>query len=115
MCIIWTVRKNIYKSRKAGEHIHMQNVTKDQLVDAIASKTDLSKKDTAAVLEAFVDEVTSQIRSGKKVTMTGFVTMQVKERAARTGINPQTKEKIQIPAMRVPKFTAGKALKDAVK
>lgn len=93
----------------------MANVTKDQLVDALASKTDLSKKDVEGVLEAFTDEVTQQIRGGNKVTLTGFGTFKVSERAARTGINPQTKESIQIPAMRVPKFTAGKALKDAVK
>lgn len=93
----------------------MTNVTKDQLVDAIAGKTDLSKKDAEAVLEAFTDEVTSALQSGNKVTLTGFGTFRVSHRAARQGINPQTKEKIQIKAMNVPKFTAGKALKDAVK
>ena len=93
----------------------MANVNKDALVDGIAGKTDLSKKDIEAVIEAFEEKVTEEIRQGNKVTLTGFGTFRVSDRAAREGINPQTKEKIQIPAMRVPKFTAGKALKEAVK
>ncbi|HAV11094.1 MAG TPA: HU family DNA-binding protein [Candidatus Moranbacteria bacterium] len=93
----------------------MANVNKDALVDGIAAKTDLSKKDIEAVIEAFEEKVTEEIRQGNKVTLTGFGTFRVSDRAAREGINPQTKEKIQIPAMRVPKFTAGKALKEAVK
>lgn len=93
----------------------MMNVNKDALVHAIVAKTDLSKKDVEAVVESFVDEVTSELRKGNKVTLTGFGTFRVSARAAREGINPQTKAKITIPAMTVPKFTAGKALKEAVK
>jgi len=93
----------------------MANVNKDALVDAIASKTDLSKKDVVSVLEAFEEVVTEEIRKENKVALTGFGTFKISNRAAREGINPQTKEKIQIPAMRVPKFTAGKALKEAVR
>ncbi len=93
----------------------MANVTKDQLIDVIASKAGITKKDAESVLEIFQDEVTSQIKKGNKVTLTGFGTFRVSNRAARIGINPQTKEKIQIKAMSVPKFTAGKALKEAVK
>jgi len=93
----------------------MANVNKDALVDAIAAKTDLSKKDVEAVIVAFEERVTAEIQQGNKVTLTGFGTFRVSDRAAREGINPQTKAKIQIPAMRVPKFTAGKALKEAVK
>lgn len=93
----------------------MMNINKDALVDAIASKTDLSKKDVMAVIAAFEEKVTEEIRQGNKVTLTGFGTFKISDRAAREGINPQTKAKIQIPAMRVPKFTAGKALKEAVK
>ncbi len=93
----------------------MMNVNKDALVHAIMAKTDLSKKDVEAVVESFVDEVTSELRKGNKVTLTGFGTFRVSARAAREGINPQTKAKITIPAMTVPKFTAGKALKEAVK
>ena len=93
----------------------MANVTKDGLVSAVSVTTDMSKKDVESVVDALVDEISQQIRTGNKVTITGFGTFRVSERAARVGINPQTKEKINIPAMKVPKFTAGKALKDAVK
>ncbi len=93
----------------------MANVNKEDLIEAIASKADLSKKDVAAALEALVDKITETISKGDKVTLTGFGTFKVSKRAAREGINPQTKEKIQIPAMTVPKFTAGKSLKEAVR
>lgn len=93
----------------------MTNVNKDALVDAIASKTDLSKKDVETVIETLIEKITAEIRTGNKVTLTGFGTFKTSARAAREGINPQTKAKIQIPAMTVPKFTAGKALKEAVK
>lgn len=93
----------------------MTNVTKDGLVSAVSVTTDMSKKNVEAVIDAFVDEITQQVRLGNKVTLTGFGTFRVSDRAARVGINPQTKQKINIPAMKVPKFTAGKALKEAVK
>jgi len=73
------------------------------------------QKDVEAVIDGFVEAVTKSIRPGSKVTLTGFGTFRVSNRAAREGINPQTKAKIQIPAMSVPKFTAGKALKEAVR
>jgi nucleoid DNA-binding protein len=93
----------------------MKNVNREMLVGAIVEKADMTKKDVEAVLECFMDEVTKQLQGGNKVTLTGFGTFKVSQRAAREGINPQTKAKIQIPAMTVPKFTAGKALKEAVK
>lgn len=93
----------------------MTNVNKDALVHAVCAKTDLSKKDVEATIEAMVDVVTDELRKGNKVTLTGFGTFRVSNRAAREGINPQTKAKITIPAMTVPKFTAGKSLKEAVK
>jgi DNA-binding protein HU-beta len=93
----------------------MANINKDALVDAISQKVGVSKKDVEGVLEAFTDMVTDEIHKGNKVTLTGFGTFRVSARAAREGINPQTKAKIQIPAMNVPKFTAGKVLKEAVK
>lgn len=92
-----------------------KNINKDMLTHAIVEKTDLSKRDVSAVIEVFVDVVTAELRAGNKVTVTGFGTFRVSKRAARVGINPQTKAKINIPAMTVPKFTAGKTLKDAVK
>jgi nucleoid DNA-binding protein len=93
----------------------MKNVNKDTLVHAIVEKTGLSKKDVEAMIEVMLDEITRELTSGNKVTLTGFGTFKVSKRAAREGINPQTKEKITIPAMTVPKFTAGKTLKEAVK
>jgi len=93
----------------------MKNINKDTLVHSIVEKTELSKKDVEAVLESFIDEVTAELSKGNKVTLTGFGTFKVSKRAAREGINPQTKAKITIPAMTVPKFTAGKTLKEAVK
>ena len=67
------------------------------------------------MLECMLDEVTAELSKGNKVTLTGFGTFKVSNRAAREGINPQTKAKIMIPAMTVPKFTAGKTLKEAVR
>ena len=93
----------------------MANVNKDSLVDAISVKLDLSKKAVEGVIESLQEIITEEIRKGNKVTLTGFGTFKVSQRAAREGINPQTKAKIQIPAMTVPKFTAGKSLKEAVK
>ena len=93
----------------------MKNVNKDSLVHSVVEKTELSKKDVEAVLECIIDEITKELTSGNKVTLTGFGTFKVSNRAAREGINPQTKAKITIPAMTVPKFTAGKTLKEAVK
>lgn len=93
----------------------MANINKDALVDAIASQSDLSKKDIEAVIDGLTDRITEEIRTGNKVTLTGFGTFRISQRAAREGINPQTKERIQIPAMNIPKFTAGKSLKEAVK
>jgi DNA-binding protein HU-beta len=91
------------------------NVNKDALVSEIATKTDLSKKDIELVIDTMIEVITKSIKGGEKVTLTGFGTFRVSNRAAREGINPQTKEKLQIPAMTVPKFTAGKALKEAVR
>ena len=93
----------------------MENINKDALVSAVSMKTELSKEDVEAVLDALMEQVTEQLRQDNKITLTGFGTFKLSHRAAREGINPQTKEKIQIPAMKVPKFTAGKALKEAVK
>lgn len=92
-----------------------QNINKDSLIDSISIKTDLSKKDVEMVIDTMVEVITEQLRQGNKITLTGFGAFRVSKRASREGINPQTKEKIQIPAMTLPKFTAGKSLKEAVK
>lgn len=87
---------------------------KSELVDAIASKTGLSKKDSEAAIEAVTDIVTDALQKGDEVALTGFGTFKVTKRAARKGINPLTKEPLDIPASNSPKFKAGKALKEAV-
>lgn len=87
---------------------------KSELVDAIASKTGLSKKDSEAAIEAVTDVVTDALQKGDEVALTGFGTFKVTKRAARKGINPLTKQPLDIPASNAPKFKAGKALKEAV-
>ncbi len=93
----------------------MENVNKGQLVDTIANQTDLSKKEVTSVLEALLDTLTEEMRKGNKITLTGFGTFRTAKRAARQGRNPQTGETIQIAAATLPKFKAGKGLKEAVK
>jgi len=89
-------------------------VTKADLVNTMAEKAGLSKADAEGALKAFAEAVTDALKAGEKVALVGFGTFSVGERAARTGQNPQTGEKIEIAAAKVPKFKAGKALKDAV-
>ncbi|HKJ29665.1 MAG TPA: HU family DNA-binding protein [Desulfuromonadales bacterium] len=89
-------------------------MTKADLVNSIAEKAGLSKADAEKALKAFTDAVTDALKAGEKVSLVGFGTFSVGDRAARTGQNPQTGAKIEIPAAKVPKFKAGKALKDAI-
>ncbi|MCI8603792.1 MAG: HU family DNA-binding protein [Ruminiclostridium sp.] len=89
-------------------------MTKAELVSAIAEKTELTKKDSEKALAAVVDSITEALKKGDKVALVGFGTFEVRTRAARQGINPQTKKKINIPATKVPAFKAGKALKEVV-
>ncbi len=89
-------------------------MNKTELVDAIASGADISKASAGRALDSMLDVVTECLRKGDQVSLVGFGTFSVKQRAARMGLNPQTREKIEIPASTVPAFKAGKALKDAV-
>lgn len=89
-------------------------MTKAQLVTEIAEKSGLTKKDSEKALAAFIETVTDTLAKGEFIQLVGFGTFEVRERAERTGINPRTKEKIDIPATKVPAFKAGRALKDAV-
>ncbi len=89
-------------------------MNKTQLVDAVAVKSELSKKDAHKALEAVLEVITEQLAQGETVTFVGFGTFKVNNRAARTGRNPRTGEEIKIAAARLPGFTAGKVLKDAV-
>ena len=89
-------------------------MNKAELINAVALKADVSKKDAEAVLTAALDTITAAMAEGEKVQLVGFGSFEVKKRAARLGRNPKTKEAIEIPASVVPAFKAGKALKDAV-
>ncbi len=89
-------------------------MNKTELIDAVASSADLSKADATRAVDAVVDNITEALRKGDSVTLVGFGTFEVRERAARAGRNPQTGETIQIKASKSPAFKAGKAFKDAV-
>lgn len=89
-------------------------MNKTELIAALAERTELSKKDAEKALQAFVDVVGEELKNGGKIQLVGFGTFEVSERAAREGRNPQTGDTITIAASKMPKFKAGKALKDAV-
>ena len=89
-------------------------MNKADLVAAVAEKTGISKKDSEKAVNAAFDAITAALVAGDKVQLVGFGAFETKERSARVGRNPKTKEEIQIPASRVPAFKAGKALKDAI-
>jgi DNA-binding protein HU-beta len=90
-------------------------MTKGDLIEALAKKLDCSKAEATNYLNTLIEEITASLVKGEEVTLTGFGTFKVSKRKARTGRNPQTGEAIQIPAMTVPGFKAGKQLKEAVK
>ncbi|HHY78164.1 MAG TPA: HU family DNA-binding protein [Clostridiales bacterium] len=89
-------------------------MNKAELIASMAEKCQLTKKDTEKALKAFMDTVQETLAKGEKVQLVGFGTFEVKQRAARVGRNPRTKEEIKIPASKAPLFKAGKDLKDAV-
>lgn len=89
-------------------------MTKVELINAVAQKTGLSKKDSEKAIVGVIDSITEALAAGEKVSLIGFGTFEVKSRAARKGINPRTKAEITIAASKLPSFKAGKALKDAV-
>ena len=89
-------------------------MTKAELINVVAQKTELSKKDSEKAVSAVVAAITEALASGDKVSLVGFGTFEVKERGERKGINPRTKEEITIAASKLPCFKAGKALKDSV-
>lgn len=89
-------------------------MTKAELTEAVAERAKISKKDAAAVLNAFTDIVGTELKKGENVQLVGFGTFEVTERAAREGRNPQTGELLTIKASKCPKFKPGKALKDLI-
>ncbi len=90
-------------------------MTKTELIAAVAEKAELSKKDAEKAVNATVEAISNSLKDGDKVQLVGFGTFEVRDRAARDGINPATGKTIKIPATKVPAFKAGKALKDLVK
>lgn len=90
-------------------------MTKEEMIATIAKDAGINKRQASDALNSFFTNVTSNLKKGKKVSFVGFGTFSVAKRKARMGHNPQTGQKIQIPATRVPHFRAGKGLKDAVK
>ena len=89
-------------------------MNKTELVNAMTTETGVSKKDVEKVLNSFINVVSNEMANKGKVQLVGFGTFETRQRAARKGLNPQTKEEIKIPACRAPAFKAGKALKDKV-
>ena len=89
-------------------------MNKTELIAIAAERAGLTKKDTERVLNAAIDAITASLMQGEKVQLSGFGTFETKDREARIGRNPHTKEAIEIPATRVPTFKASKALKDSI-
>lgn len=90
-------------------------MTKEEMIAKVAADAKINKRQASDALKSFFDNVTNNLKKGKKVSFVGFGTFTTSKRKARVGRNPQTGEKISIPAARVPHFRAGKALKEAVK
>ena len=90
------------------------DMNKADLIDAIAKKAEMTKKDAGVALDAIIESISGSLVKGEKVTLVGFGTFDVRDRKARTGVNPRTKEKIKIPASKAPVFKAGKELKEKV-
>ena len=105
---------NEWYSLKIIFYWRVHKMNKTELVAAIAEKAGIAKKDADKALAAFVDTVVDELKAGNKIQLVGFGSFEVRERAAREGINPRTKEKITIAASKNPVFKAGKALKDAI-
>lgn len=89
-------------------------MNKSELIQAVADKVDTSKSEVSNTVEAVLDTITDSVKRGEKVALTGFGTFERRERAARTGRNPQTGAEIKVPASKAPAFKPGKAFKDAV-
>jgi DNA-binding protein HU-beta len=90
-------------------------VTKAEFTDRVASKSGLSKRDATKAVDAFLDSITDALKSGEQVSFTGFGKFSPQQRKERQGVNPRTGQKVTIPAARVPKFSAGSQLKQALK
>ena len=90
-------------------------MNKTELIAAVAEKSACTKKDADMIIASVIDVISETLKKGEKVQLVGFGTFETKQRAARKGLNPRTKEEIDIPASTIPVFKAGKALKDSIK
>ncbi|TKJ44887.1 integration host factor [Candidatus Aerophobetes bacterium Ae_b3a] len=90
-------------------------MNKAELVNEVSGEVGLSKRETQKVVDAIIRTIGDTLAAGEKVTLVGFGTFRVRSRKARRGVNPQTRQSIQIPVKKVPKFTAGKALREKVR
>jgi len=90
-------------------------MNKAELIDRIAKDSKITKAEAYRAIDSFIESITKALKKGEKTSLVGFGTFSTSKRKARTGRNPQTGEPIKIPAKRVPKFTAGKSLKDSVR
>ena len=90
-------------------------MTKAEFTDRVATKSGLSKRDATKAVDAFLDSITEALRSGEQVSFTGFGKFSPQHRKERQGVNPRTGQKVTIPAARVPKFSAGSQLKQALR
>ena len=93
----------------------MESVNKKVIAETVAEKHNLTKKESSEIVDLVFDTVADALKDGSKVDIAGFGKFEVKTRAARTGINPQTKETIEIPSSKIPGFKASKSLKDFVR
>jgi nucleoid DNA-binding protein len=89
-------------------------VTKQEFIDLVADRSGLTKRDAAAAVDAFLESITETLRNGESVSFIGFGKFSAQQRAARQGVNPRTGERVSIPAATVPKFSAGRSLKQAL-
>ena len=105
---------NTFSLHERTQRVEVIAVNKGELVDAIASEANLSKTDAENALNAFINAVSGAVASGDKVTLPRFGTFAISQRSARTGMNPQTREPIQIAASKSVKFTVGSELKKLV-
>ncbi len=92
----------------------MANISKADLTKELAEKTGMAQKDVKTLVDGMLESVSTHLKSGDKVQLTGFGTFEVRERSARTGVKPGTTQKIEIPASKYPAFKAGKGLKDEI-
>lgn len=92
----------------------MASISKADLVKELAEKTGVGQKDVKTLVDGMLESVSSHLKSGDKVQLTGFGTFEIRERSARTGVKPGTTDKIEIPASKYPAFKAGKGLKDEI-